>query len=228
MVAFSRENLADLWHTRSQVTRSDIFGAQDDALRPVLPQSQADVSVPGMVGPAYKPGGLAIVSINPAGGTDTFEPTKGDEALYDAAKAIAQTSEVAVFEAMNDAYIAGMPSWGAQWRHIRDIVEAAGSDLRRLAYPYLVPFRTRGDHGSRLQPQIASLAYGLGFRDALAALKPGLIVTVDRPSEAAVAKFQTDEGPDFKSIYYTRQRNAHDARKKTLGEIKELASEMDL
>lgn len=228
MTVTTRQTLADVWHKRALVPRLKIFADEDEGLRPILPQSHADVSVPGMVGPHFEAGGLAVVSINPAGGTDTFKPTKGDGALYAAAKATNHTNDLAAFEVMNEAYIAGMPSWGAQWWHIRAILEASGSALSRLAYPYLVPFRTRGDNGSRLKPEVVSRAYDLGFVDVFAALQPSLVVTVDRLSEAAVAKYQAEQGTSFLSIYYTRQRSAHKKREETLQKIRELAKSVYL
>lgn len=214
-----RSSLAKLWHARAQITRQEIFGLADGILRPVATSSQADVAVPGMVGEKYKSGGLAIVSVNPAGGNDNFRPTSGDAKLYEAAKAIGNTDDVQTFEQMNQAYRLGMPAWGAQWRHVNAILTATRHSLLQLAYPYLVPFRTRGDKGSALKQEIIDRAYGSGFVEIMQELRPGMVIPVDRHSEAAVRKLKVDTSMQFEIIYYTRQQNAHAARAETLQKI---------
>jgi hypothetical protein len=91
---------------------------------------------------------MAIVSVNPVGGKEDFCPTEGRARLHEAASAIALSSDAGPFEEMNEAYRLGMPVWGPQWRHMDAILTAARRDLTELAYPYLVPFRTRGGAGS--------------------------------------------------------------------------------
>jgi hypothetical protein len=214
-----RNALAKLWHERSNVMRYEIFGPADELLRPVSISAQADVAVPGMVGENYEINGLAIVSINPAGGKDDFRPTSGDAELYEAAKAVRQSDDVQSFERMNEAYCLGMPSWGAQWRHINAILTATNSSVRQLAYPYLVPFRTRGDNGSALKQEIVDRAYQLGFVETMLKLQPKLVIPVDRHSEAAVNRLKRETSMSFEIIYYTRQQNAHATRAETLQRI---------
>lgn len=215
----SREKLAQLWHARAKVRRLDIFAADDAKLRPISKFSQSDVAVPGMVGGAYRRGGLAIVSVNPAGGKDDFRPTAGDAALYRAAESIQHSDAVDYFEEMNRAYEFGMLSWGAQWQHIKRILEMANQSLSQLAYPYLVPFRSRNDEGSRLSQDIVARGYQTGFVDILSELQLALVVPVDRHSEAAVQRLKAETGMTFDIIYYTRQQNAHTAREATLAKI---------
>ena len=216
-----RSALARLWHKRARITRQDIFGVMDANLRPVKSSSQADVAVPGMVGENFESGGLAIVSVNPAGGKDDFRPTSGDEKLYKAAQAIAQSDDVKAFELMNQAYRLGMPSWGAQWCHINDILTASHRSLRQLAYPYLVPFRTRADKGSALKQDVVDRGYESGFVEIMLELQPTLVIPVDRHSEAAVQRLHSETSMPFDIIYYTRQLNAHATRKDTLRRIAE-------
>ena len=216
-----RSALARLWHKRARITRQDIFGVMDANLRPVKSSSQADVAVPGMVGENFESGGLAIVSVNPAGGKDDFRPTSGDDKLYKAAKAIALSDDVKAFELMNQAYRLGMPSWGAQWRHIKAILTASNRSLRQLAYPYVVPFRTRGDKGSALKQDVIERGYESGFVEIMLALQPTLIIPVDRHSEAAVQRLQSETSMPFDIVYYTRQQNAHATREDTLRRIAE-------
>lgn len=211
-----RSTLARLWHERAKITRKDIFGSADANLRPLSSLSQADVTAPGMVGEKFESGGLAIVSVNPAGGKATFRPTAGDGKLYEAAKGIAQSDDVPAFERMNQAYRLGMPSWGAQWRHINAILTAANRSLWQLAYPYLVPFRTRDDLGSALKQDVVDRGYKSGFIEIMRELQPALVIPVDRHSEAAVHRLKSETSMPFDIIYYTRQQNAHATRAETL------------
>lgn len=216
-----RRILAQLWHERAKLTRHDIFGSAELSLRPVAAASQADVAVPGAVGEGYEKGGLAIVSVNPAGGKDDFQPTSGDAQLYEAAKAIARTSNVESFEQMNRAYSLGMPSWGAQWRHINAILSATRQNVWQLAYPYLVPFRTRGDKGSALKQDVIDRGFQSGFVEIMQELQPALVIPVDRHSEAVICRLKGVTSMSFEVIYYTRQQNAHAVRKATLRKIAE-------
>lgn len=212
----NRSDLAKLWYERAKVTRQDVFGAADIDLRPIAASSQADVAVPGMVGENYEQGGLAIVSVNPAGGKDDFHPTSGDAKLYEAAKAMGQCDDVETFERMNEAYRLGMPSWGAQWRHINAILTATHRSLRQLAYPYLIPFRTRGDKGSALKQDVIDRGYQSGFVEIMQELRPALVIPVDRHSENAVHRLRAETSMPFEIVYYTRQQNAHATRAETL------------
>lgn len=214
-----RSILAKLWHDRAKVTRQGIFGSADVSLRPVATLSQADVAVPGMVGENYESGGLAIVSVNPAGGKDDFRPTLGDAKLYEAAKAIGHSDDVRTFEQMNQAYRLGMPSWGAQWRHINAILTETHRSLWQLAYPYLVPFRTRGDKGSALKQDVVDWGYQSGFVEIMRELQPDLVIPVDRHSETAVYRLKSETSMPFEIVYYTRQQNAHAIRAATLQRI---------
>ncbi len=204
-----RSILAKLWHKRASITRQDIFGSADVDLRPVATSSQADVAVPGMTGENYESGGLAIVSVNPAGGKDDFRPTLGDAKLYEAARAIGKSDDVQSFEQMNQAYRLGMPSWGAQWRHVNAILTATDRSLLQLAYPYLVPFRTRGDKGSALKQDVIDRGYRSGFVEIMRELQPNLVIPVDRHSEAAVYRLKRETSMPFEIVYYTRQQNAY-------------------
>jgi hypothetical protein len=219
-----RTLLCARWHERALVTRKSLFGESDEKLRPVAVPSQVDVPVPGTVGPAYERGGLAIVSVNPAGGRDGFRPTAGDAELYRAAETFREVGDLQAFERMADAYLTGMPNWGAQWRIISDLLQTTRTSLEQLSYPYLVPFRSRGDQGSRLPRTVLEMGYNLGFPSILEALQPGLVIAVDRPSERACERVRAESGLRFDLVYYTRQRDAHAARSATLRELAQRSS----
>lgn len=208
--------LAALWHRRALVTRTEIFGFADEKLLPVAAPSQVEICVPGMVGNDYTAGGVAIVSVNPAGGRDGFRPTLTDESLYAAAAELRTSADLGAFDRLNDAFVAGMPSWGPQWRVIESILRATRKHLSEISYPYLVPFRSRGDAGSTLSQGILDRGYASGFQEIVAALRPGHIVAVDRPSERACLRLIAETSLSSELTYLTRKRDAHAERAATL------------
>jgi len=146
------EALAAAFHRRARLSRTDL-GVDGPALRPSSAPEHVDIAVPGFVGTEYGPGGLCLVSVNPAGGKDAYSPTPGDKMIYDAAAGFieAASDEVeAAFQALGRAFVSAMPAWGSQWRHVSAIIDAANAPLNAITYVYLVPFRTREDKGSRL------------------------------------------------------------------------------
>lgn len=222
----TRQQLADLWRDGAQITRQDIFGPAD-SLRPVYPADnrvlieQIDVPAVGMVGPKYR-GDFAIRSVNGAGGKFDHRSLPSSDVMYEQFRRLrdAAPGEPALdaFEALNRAYMATMPDWGGQWRHIWRINEAAGRELDEIAYLYLVPFRTIGDSGSRMHRTFFDAGYERHLVPELRALAPKCIVAIDRPSEAAALRYK-GEASRTEVIYYTRKHAAHTEREKTLREI---------
>lgn len=214
-----REGLARLWHERAQLTRVEIFGAAEESTRPTSMPSQVDVCVPGMVGRTYGARGVVIASVNPAGGRDGFTPTSGDDELYRAAGKIRESANVDLFEKLNRAFEIGMPSWGAQWRVVNRILKAIQQPLSNIGYPYLVPFRSRGDAGTSLRQEVFDRGYTTGFRNILSCLLPAYLIAVDRPSERACLRARKELGLDCEIIYFTRKRDAHAEQAAVLAEL---------
>ena len=217
----NRQIVAQLWQARAQLSRQQILGSFDKDLMPVVEQPNARTAIPGSVGRNYQERGLVIVSVNPAGGRDSYIGSDHDNAIYGAARALAECTAsdlVPVFERLNSAMEAAMPGWGPQWRVIRELLDAVGSDLDTLAYVYLVPFRTRHDEGSRLPRPVLAAGASNGFADIIRVLRPGHVIAVDRPSEAAVNDLAGVGG--FKCTYYTRKRDAHAERAKIRDELR--------
>ena len=81
-----RTQVAELWQISARLSRLDIFGP-DDPLCPRYRRNdlnwQIDVVAPGFVGAKYRPGGLVILSINPAGGNDEFTSNPLSNAVYE-------------------------------------------------------------------------------------------------------------------------------------------------
>jgi hypothetical protein len=222
----TRRELANIWRESAQITRQGIFGSADP-LRPIYPDDnrilneQIDVPAVGMVGQTYR-GDLAILSVNGAGGKFDHRPLPSSDAMYVQLRRLrdADPGETALdaFEAVNRAYVATMPDWGNQWRHIWRICEAAGSRLDEIAYLYLVPFRTRNDDGSKIPRTFLDGGYERHLARQLRAVAPKLVITIDRPSESAALRYRR-EVPHTEVIYYTRKRDAHPERDETLRTI---------
>lgn len=214
-----RSLLAKLWHERANVTRKTIFGQFDEALMPTAAPSHAGTSVPGMVGYDYARGGLVIVSVNPAGGRDGFTATAGDDQLYGAALKVKTSADLSAFENLNAAFVQGMPHWGPQWRIVESILAATKKQLSEIGYPYLVPYRSRGDAGSRLPSAVLENGFSTGFGEMIRALSPGHVVAVDRPSERACMRVLSEFDVGFHLTYLTRKRDAHAERASTLSAL---------
>ena len=184
-----RSEIAELWRHSARLTRADIFGP-DDPLRPVYENRgnldwQVDVAAVGMVGTGYRPGGLAILSINPAGGSPTSRTDFLSDRMYEGFKHLRNAAKgrhaLAAFEESNKAFITSMQSWGSMTRYLEQIRKAMNWDYEDIAYLYVVPFRTRGDNGSQMERTIRGRShiekgYEKHLKGQLDLLSPGLIV----------------------------------------------------
>src|SRR5258708_23700604 len=164
----SRSAMASLWPAGAQLTRADVFG-RADPLRPgydTLSNSIVEqVSVPamGMVGAAYLPGSLSFVSVNPAGGKPGAKSSPVDDELYRMVEQLRdaqdESSQLNSFEDLASCFTVSMPTWTIWRQYIDPILAAISKTLEECAYLYLVPFRTRGDNGSRMPEQFAATGY---------------------------------------------------------------------
>ena len=111
--------------------------------------------------------------------------------------------------------IASIPDWGVAKQHTQKILDAAQKSLDDIAYLYLVPFRTRGDAGSTMDQAYLDAGYSRHLVQQLRAVAPKIIIAIDRPSERAAHRYRR-EAPHTNVIYYTRKRDAHAERAKTL------------
>ena len=190
MTFSSRMQVARLWCQCARLTRTDIFGPED-LLRPTYAtpgnlERQIDIAAVGMVGADYKPGGLAFLSINPAGGSERSRTDPLSDRMYHAFEGLRHTTagaEATAFDQANTAVIASMPNWGSMGRYLEKIRDAMKWNYDDIAYLYVVPFRTRSDRGSamannprgrgyiehgyrkHLKAQLALLSPGTDYRD---------------------------------------------------------------
>lgn len=210
---------------RSALSRGDL-AVDTSTLRPVSAADHVDIAVPGFVGSNYAAGGICLLSVNPAGGKDSYHATVGDCRLYESACAFAsvqlECAEAAMKE-LEQSFVAGMPWWGSQWRHVSAVMSASAVPLNAIAYVYLVPFRTRKDEGSRLPKDVVQKAVRRGFYDVLDALRPKLIVAMDKPSHNAGKDWAAKRGDAADLIYYTRKRDDHAGRSAALAMIENWA-----
>ena len=215
-----RNQVAKVWHESASLTRKDLFGPGDE-LRPEYQNSQLnwqiDVPAVGLVGKHYEPGGLALLSVNPAGGKDDFTSNSLSDKVYERSKDLQRPGNIPQrFEASNKAIIASIPEWGFTKRMSNMVLEASGKRWDDISFLYLVPFRIRGDGGSRMNRKYLDSGYTNHLRVQLKALSPGHIIAMDRPSEKAASTYETEPQSKMKVIYFTGKHDAHAERKQML------------
>lgn len=227
-----RSEIAEVWRRDARLTRGDIFGP-DDPLRPVYENRgnldwQIDVAAAGMVGTGYRPGGLAILSINPAGGSSTSRTDFLSDRMYEGFKHLRIAAKgrhaLAAFEESNKAFITSMQSWGSMTRYLEQIRKAMSWDYEDIAYLYVVPFRTRGDNGSQMERTIRGRnhiekGYENHLKGQLDLLSPGLLVAMDKPSNSIGQKYREGADPNMEVVYFPRKRDAHSERNEVLQEL---------
>ncbi len=101
-----RPALAHAWQARARTWRQAVFG-DSATLMPTKNREDARSAAPGMVGREWRPGGVLLLSVNPAGGKDAFSPTAADRAMYKTFRELAEASDEAVldaFEAVNEMF----------------------------------------------------------------------------------------------------------------------------
>lgn len=214
-----RLRLAAVWRERASVTRRYIFGKLDP-LRPIAKSDDTDTAAPGMVGQAYIPGGVVLLSINPAGGKDDAASTVADREMYSKFRNLRDSNLADVpsaFEAVNEAWQDEMPKWKIYKQRSADILEALAVSLDQIAYVYVVPFRTRGDDAGKIKPDMVDRGYE-GLERQLRALEPGCIVAMDRKAEDCARRF-TGNANSCRVWYYPGKRDDHVGRKEVLREM---------
>lgn len=216
-----RLRLAGVWQERASVTRRNIFGNLDP-LCPIAESYDANTVAPGMVGPAYIPGGVVLLSINPAGGKDNAAPSEADREMYLKFRNLRDSNlddVPSAFEAVNEVWKKQMPNWTIYRQHIAKILAALAVSLDQIAYVYVVPFRIRGDDAGKIKPDIVDRGYVKGLERQLQALAPGCIVALDRKAEHCAHRFADSARIPARVWYYTRKRDAHGDREKLLREM---------
>ena len=220
-MTITRNDIAEFWHKCAQIRRKDIFGLED-ALRPNYRlrslQWQVDVAAVGFVGNDYQPGGVAMLSVNPAGGRDDLEPNPASDGMYESLLAFRDSKPNGLrsaFGRSHDAFSRSFPNWTITRSHYRKILEELGREIDELAFLYVVPFRTRGDKGSTMKERFLANGYERHLKRQMALLTPGTVVAMDRPSEDAAKRYKREQAPETKVCYWTRQRNVPDAERRT-------------
>lgn len=221
------QDIAKLWHERAQIRRPDIFGA-DDPLRPEYATngvilSQVDTPALGTVGDKYKRGGMAFVSVNPAGGKSDSTSTEADALLYQAFARMRDAADAdyqaLAFQELVRHFSSSIPEWTIWRQYIRPILSALDLDFNEVCYLYLVPFRTKKDSGSTMHKKYTVAGYEMHLKHQLDLLMPSLIVAVDRPSERHCEQWGKQRPETTKVFYFTRKRDAHAERRALLVEL---------
>lgn len=207
---------------RAATTRSSIFGSAD-VLMPISETVDAATAAPGFIGPNYGPGGVLILSINPAGGKDNRVSGPDDKRMYAAFRTLAAASDellVPAFHDLNRLILAQMPGWRVFNQHTSPVLDALDVRLEQVAYVYVVPFRTRDDQGAKIPSDVVDRAYRTGLADQLSVLNPGVIIAIDRHSERVARQFSASKAKPPEVRYYTRKRDAHAERAAILADLR--------
>lgn len=218
-----RAQAAELWRECARITREEIFGPED-ALRPNYKRKsvrwEADVTAVGMIGRNYAPGGLVILSVNPAGGKHDYNPRHTANSMYERLKCLENSlNALDAFEKVNCAFIEDFSNWRITNDHYNKILKASNKAIDDIAFVHVVPFRTRCDKGSTMSKRYLDNGYNRHLLRQLRLLEPSHIIAMDRPSENAARKFKKDSRSKVRVIYYNRGYHASDIRKKALKKL---------
>ncbi len=219
-----RRRVAKTWREGTYLSRSEIFGP-GDGLRPTYKNVnldwQLDVPAVGLVGKHYEPGGLVLISVNPAGGKDEYASSPHSDLVYERYLDLRELDDVhLLFEESNNALLASMPNWRFTKRRVSEVLKSAGKGLNEIAFLYVVPFRTKGDGGSNMNPKYIQNGYANHLKAQLNAVSPGHIIALDKPSKEAAAAYKKESCSGVEVIYVTGRRNGHAERQESLEAIR--------
>ncbi len=220
LASLSRAEVAAFWHECASIRREAIFGLAD-ALRPTYRhrslQWQVDVAAVGYVGIDYEPGGVVMLSVNPAGGRENLEPDPASDKMYERLVAFRDSKPNGglgrAFEDSHSAFRRSYPNWTITRKHYNKILATLGTRFDELAFLYVVPFRTRGDKGSTMSRRFVDNGYEKHLKKQMALLSPGTVIAMDQRSEESANRYRREEVPETTVCYWTRQRNVPDSQR---------------
>ena len=220
LASLSRAEIAAFWHECASIRREAIFGLADP-LRPTYRhrslQWQVDVAAAGYVGIDYEPGGVVMLSVNPAGGRENLEPDPASDKMYECLLAFRDLKPNGrlgrAFEDSHSAFRRSYPNWTITRKHYNKILTTLGTRFDELAFLYAVPFRTRGDTGSTMSRSFVGNGYKKHLKRQMLLLRPGTVIAMDRPSEDSANRYRREEAPEMRVCYWTRQRSIPDSQR---------------
>lgn len=181
--------LAQIWRKILSADPIEIFGAEAGRLQnrswgDQLPQ-------PGYVGSAYRPGGLAFISMNPGGGRGDGLGA-ADLLQYEALRQLRDCPEAEIarrFAALMEVLRRIMPTWTIVQRFVDPILAQTSLDFFSIAYFNLLKWRTSQSNGlSRL--------YDLSWHHHTAAqiqlLAPSIVIAVGVDAGKAFRRHHTE------------------------------------
>ena len=142
--------IAKLCHGLVQLEREFFFGPEDDERwLPTHQIENARAMCPPFVGERYSPGGLAIVGINPGGGTlKTESENYGDSIKYPhihAFKAETTGFEKAYWQNFNSAFLEAEQSYQMYSQNLRPVLSAASREFDEICYLNVLQYRCLGN-----------------------------------------------------------------------------------
>lgn len=194
-----RDSLAPHFHDLVQISREDIFGADNATLLPLNLPDDAGTMFAGYVGRAYEPEtGLLVMAINPGGGGDAYAARiPEDDLFYPLLMDFKRGPAAAAlegFERINDAFASIVRGWNL-WRILEPTLDAAGCSIEKVAYMNVVPYRTRQD---KMPPVSARRkAWELVVAPTLDILKPRAIVALGKKAGSVVEALHVGDSPCY-------------------------------
>lgn len=144
MTTFDRIAIAQQFHRNVQVSRAEIFGANDPL--PLHLHNDAHTMFAGYVGADYQQGGVVLLAINPGGGGDKYlYRTPEDQRLYpllSAFKGASPDETLNRFESINNELAKVIRRWNLR-KIIDPTLAAAGVSFSEVCYLSAVPYRTQ-------------------------------------------------------------------------------------
>jgi hypothetical protein len=183
-----RESLATHFHGLVQISRTEIFGVDNEKYMPLHLPDDAGTMFAGYVGQEYKPAsGILVLAINPGGGGDSYtsRPPE-DERFYPHLMEFKRgpaTAALKGFERINQAFASIVRDWN-MWRILEPTIDAAGCSIEEVAYMNVVPYRTREN---KMPPVSARRkAWDLVVGPTLDVLEPRAILTLGKKAGSVV------------------------------------------
>jgi hypothetical protein len=185
-----RQEVADVWHELSQISRAAIFGVENEKREPLHNREHAALPALGWVGSDYLPGGLLIMAANPGGGGDAYRPAYGDAELYGSFARLkvarSRPDMLAAFEAMSLLYQRLTTGHNISLP-LQAILHHSKVTSDECAFLNVFPFRTREDKWPGA-PARAAAMHKVVERQ-LSILRPSRLVCLGLKSHAEAIRY---------------------------------------
>jgi hypothetical protein len=184
-----RTELAELWRKILQTDPETLFHSELGRLQN---RSWGDrIAQPGYVGPNYRPGGVAFVSMNPGGGRGTGLGRE-DLLQYEALKQLRDCTDAEAaekFEALTTILQQIMPTWTIIQRFVDPILLGSGIAFSLIAYFNLLKWRT--SDSSNLK-KLYEISWHHHTQEQVRILAPSVVIAIGVDAGNAFRRHHTE------------------------------------